>query len=343
MNVEINTEYNFQQELRRERDLSGLPLYSEPAHAEVAELIDEAFVSGVLSERLPPEPETLEVTLEPQWLSEPIVGGLNVNLRAGVNGHSHEYQQRFMTGRWYREAQVRMLAYRSDCTLNDQETVYCMLLALRAERPAPVKLPPLNAPPIIDQELADCGVRELVAGPLLPERPVLVNQQLVDDAIRRCMEADTNETGGALLGKLIRLSAPLPGTRTRIVNVLSASVDDSRHIGQALSLAFSPEALAEAAQIADLRGWGETVQTVYHTHGWKNSCGNCNQSPNCPLAESVPSLQDYQLLETLFPSKSTLMPIAGRKLGEPGRRPVLQIHAWRGGQMHPIPWAAYMD
>ncbi len=343
MNVEIISEYDFQQELRRESDLSGLPLYSELAHAEVAELIDEAFVSGVLSERLPPAPETLEVTIEPQWLTEPIVSGLNVTLRAGENGHSREYRQRFVTGRWYREAQMRMLAYRNDGGLDEQQTAYCMLLALRAERPAPLKLPPLNAPPIMDQELADCGVRELVAGPLLPERPVLVNQQLVDDAIRRCMEADTNETGGALLGKLIRLNAPLPGTRTRIVNVLSASVDDSRHIGQTLSLAFSPQALAEAAQIADLRGLGETVQTVYHTHGWKNACGNCNQSPDCPLAESVPSLQDYQLLETLFPSKSTLMPIAGRKLGEPGRRPVLQIHAWRGGQMHPIPWAAYID
>ncbi len=343
MNVEINTEFDFLQELRRESDLSGLPLYSESAHAEVAELIDEAFVSGVLSERLPTEPESLKITLAPQWLNEPIVAGLDVTLRAGVNGHSHEYRQRFITGRWYREAQIRMLTYRDDGVLDDQQTAYCMLLALRTERPAPVRLPPLNAPPIVDQELEACGVRQLVAGPLLPDRPVLINRQLVDDAIRRCMEADTNETGGALLGKLIRLQAPLPGTRTRVVNLLSASVDDSRHVGQALSLAFSPEALAEAAQIADLRGLGETVQTVYHTHGWKNACGNCNQSPDCPLAEAVPSLQDYQLLETLFPSKSTLMPIAGRKLGEPGRRPVLQVHAWRGGQMTPIPWAAYLD
>ena len=61
------------------------------------------------------------------------------------------------------------------------------------------------------------------------------------------------------------------------------------------------------------------------------------------MAEANPSLQDYQLLESLFPSKSTLMPIAGRKLGEPGRRPVLQIHAWRGGQMQPIPWQEYTD
>ena len=343
MNIEVDSRYDFQQELRRERDLSGPPLYSERAGADVAELFDEAFANGVLSDSLPPNPEAIQASVEPEWLTEPIVSGLNITLQARVNGSCHEYQQIFRTGRWYREAQQRTLAYRSDGTLSENETAYSMLLALSAARPEPLKLAPFQAPPIIDQELSDCGVQTLVAGTLLPERPVLVSQQFVADAIRRCMEADTNETGGALLGKLIRLKEPLPSTKTRIVTVLSASVDDQRHVGQALSLAFSPKALAEAAQIADLRGLGETVQTVYHTHGWKNSCGRCNESPDCPLAECNPSLQDYQLLETLFPSKTTLMPIAGRKLGEPGHEPVLQIHAWRGGQMQPIPWAQYTD
>jgi hypothetical protein len=61
------------------------------------------------------------------------------------------------------------------------------------------------------------------------------------------------------------------------------------------------------------------------------------------LAEAVPSLQDYRLLATLFPSKSTLMPIAGRKLGAEERRPVLQVYAWRGGEMRPIRWRMYHD
>jgi hypothetical protein len=343
MKIEVDCRYDFQQELRRECGLSGLPLYSEPANADVADLVDEAFASAVLSESLPPEPDGLRVIIEPVWLAEPIVGGLDITLQVCSNGSQREYRQRFRTGRWYRDAQLRTLAYRGDSTLGADETAYSMLLALRADRPAPWKLPPLQAPPIIEQELADCGVQSLLSGTLLADRPVLVNRQFVEDAIRRCMEADTNEAGGALLGKLVRLKEPLPDVQTRIVTVLSASVDDERHVGRALSLAFSPEALAQAAQIAELRGLGETVQTVYHTHGWKNSCGRCNESPDCPLAECHPSLQDYQLLETLFPSKTTLMPIAGRKLGEPGRRPVLQIHAWRGGQMQAIPWIRFAD
>lgn len=343
MRIEVDCRYEFQQELRCESDLSGMPLYSESANAEVGDLVDEAFANGLLSESLPPELEALQVTIEPVWLAEPIVGGLDIVLQAPSNGSPRTYRQRFHTGRWYRDAQLRTLAYRSDGTLGADQTAYSMLLALRVERPASWKLPPLQAPPIREQELADCGVQSLLAGTLLPDRPVLVNRQFVEDAVRRCLEADTNETGGALLGKLIRLKQPLPNTQTRIVTILSASVDDERHVGRALSLAFSPEALAHAAQIAELRGLGETVQTVYHTHGWNKACGRCNESPDCPLAECHPSLQDYQLLETLFPSKTTLMPIAGRKLGEPGRRPVLQIHAWRGGQMQAIPWIHYAD
>jgi hypothetical protein len=60
------------------------------------------------------------------------------------------------------------------------------------------------------------------------------------------------------------------------------------------------------------------------------------------LAECYPSLLDYEL-ESLFPTKALLLPIAGRKLGAPGRRPILQIHAWDGGEMKPIRWQTYDD
>jgi hypothetical protein len=124
---------------------------------------------------------------------------------------------------------------------------------------------------------------------------------------------------------------------------LSGAVFDSRHVGDQSRFLFKPEALAEAQQMCAMRGLGERVLTVFHTHGWSKNCGNCNQNAACPLAEATPSLQDYQLLTTLFPGKSTLMPIAGRKLGDSARRPVLQVHAWRRGQMRPIRWQEYHD
>lgn len=177
---------------------------------------------------------------------------------------------------------------------------------------------------------------------LEPDRPVLVNARLAADAVRRCEEAGGKETGGAVLGKLIRLPQPLPGTETRIVTLLSGLVEDHRHVGMAAAFSFSPEGLAEAARIADVRGLGESVLTVFHSHGWSSHCRNCRPSAGCSLAQCSPSLQDYEML-SLFPSKGTLMPIVGRKPGVQGERPVLRIHAWRGGQLQAIHWQPYED
>jgi hypothetical protein len=175
-----------------------------------------------------------------------------------------------------------------------------------------------------------------------PDRPVLVSARLAADAVRRCEEAGNDEAGGAVLGKLIRLPQPLPGTKTRIVTVLTSLVEDSRHQGKASEFRFSPAGLAEAARIGDLRGLGESVLTVFHSHGWSPDCRNCDPKARCALAEASPSLQDYEML-SLFPSKGTLMPIAGRYPGVQGERPVLRIHAWRGGQLQAIGWQQYAD
>jgi hypothetical protein len=177
-----------------------------------------------------------------------------------------------------------------------------------------------------------------------PERPVLVSRRFAQEAVRLCEEADTMEAGGAVLGRLVRLPAPLPGTQARTVTILAAIVQDPRHTGTNSRFHFNAEALAHAQKLCSVRGLDEDVVTVFHSHGFSKTCGNCNQNPNCPLAECYPSLHDYdQLLAQLFPSKCTLLPIAGRKLGAGGRRPVLQIHAWIGGEMRPVPWITYED
>jgi hypothetical protein len=86
------------------------------------------------------------------------------------------------------------------------------------------------------------------------------------------------------------------------------------------------------------------VLTVVHSHGWSTECGKCNENAACPLAEcTLVSHSDYQVLETLFPGKSTVMPIVGRKLGAPGKQPVLAMHAWRGGEMRPLRFQRYAD
>ena len=109
-------------------------------------------------------------------------------------------------------------------------------------------------------------------------------------------------------------------------------------------LHFSSQALAEAQQVAHMRGLNEEVITVFHSHGWGTGCDRCNESSTCALPScSFVSLQDYEVLESMFPGKSTVMPIAGRKLGAPPGKPILEIHGWSGGGMRPLRWATYSE
>src|SRR6185369_7390148 len=120
---------------------------------------------------------------------------------------------------------------------------------------------------IVDQPLSELGVARFGDGSLEPDRPVLVNNRLVEEVIAQCESSGPTETGGAVLGQTARLSKPLPGTRTRMVTVLTAMLNDPRHTGNLTRFHISPEALIAADQIAALRGRGEFVITVAHTHG----------------------------------------------------------------------------
>lgn len=344
MNIVVGCQYEFIHELRYGAELDSMPLYSETVMDDVADLIEETYVRGVLSEILPLEIDTLQVDVQPIWQHEPVAAGIRISLAAFRNGSAlTAVSQDFARGRWVRTANAVAIRKHEQGELAEGQAVHRVLLGMKRRNPPAVQLPPLAPPSFADQSLEACGVRALGAGCLVADRPVLVNQRLAADAIRCCEQAGTTETGGAVLGKIVRLRDPLPQTTTRFATLLSMVVEDPRHVGAPLSFTFSLEGLAEAATFGALRGFGETVQTAFHTHGWNGRCGNCNQDPRCPLAECHPSLQDYQLLESMFSSKSTLLPIAGRKLGAPGRRPVLQIHAWRGGEMQPISWLEYYD
>ncbi|MCO6456006.1 MAG: hypothetical protein J5I93_11970 [Pirellulaceae bacterium] len=340
METVVENSFEFLHELRREADLSGMPLSSQGAGQDVAELIDEAYTLGVLGERFLEGCDRLRVELQPVWTEQPVVKELAITLTADPSGET--LTSRFAAGRWLRSCQTTALELREAGVLGEGQTAHSMLLALRRRQPPALELPPLAPPPWSEQPLEALGIRRLADGTLDPDRPVLISQRLVRETIERCEASDTTETGAAVLGKLLRLPQPLPGTSTRFVTVLTALVDDPRHQGEPLSFHFSPAGLADAAQFADVRGLGEHVLTVWHSHGWSKACGNCNQNANCPLAECKPSLQDYVLLESLLSSKATLLPITGRKLGAEGRRPVLRLYAWRGGRLRPIGWQEYV-
>jgi hypothetical protein len=298
----------------------------------------------VLAGVLPDLPAALHARIEPVFARDSFVERIKVVLRAGDNGTVAEHTVEFSGGRWNRMRHQRLQQLRDEGTLGNDETAFHALVALPAREPTAIAVPVLQSPPIIDGTLEQFGVRSLGDGELTPDRPILINARLEADSIAACLSAGARETGAAVLGVFVRLPEPLPNTSTRIVTLLTTCIEDARHAGQVNEWSISPDALAASARIADLRGFGESVVTVVHSHGWSTECGNYNENAKCPLAEcTLVSLSDYQVLETLFPGKATVMPIVGRKLGAPGKKPVLAMHAWRGGEMRPLRFQRYAD
>lgn len=337
----VKNEYAYFLELRTNGDRTSMPLSTEEVTQDLGQLVEETYVQGVLADQLAVDAKHVTVEIVPAWSSEPMVERVNVTITCGSSGSQQRVSRSFENGPWGRLALQRVQAMRSEGVVPSEAQVYRLLLAVRRSEAANAEIaPPLLAPPpVVAECLDDLRIRHFGAGSFEPERPVLVSERLVADAITCCESAGPIETGGAVLGKIVRLPQPLPATSTRYVTLLSAILLDGRHAGETTQFHISPEALLEGTRIAEMRARNESVLTVFHTHGW--GCGDCNAKA-CPLAECYPSLQDYDL-EALFPTKALLLPIAGRKLGAAGRRPILQIHAWWGGELRPIRWQAYSD
>lgn len=342
MDLALESPHRYVAELRARTPRGHRVLWQDDVTADLAALATEAVVRAVLADTLAPEDaERVALQIAPRLAHGAMVAAVELDVRLG--GESLGTQS-FDSGPWARQAARAVEQLRTDGSLGADEPAYLSVEVLEAGAPIRVELPPLALPAIADRSLEACGVRTLGPEPLTPDRPVLVNARMVEEIVGWTYDAGPVEIGGAVLGCVVRLPSPLPGTSTPLVTVLSAGVLDPRHQGEINRVAFNPEGLAAAAEMADLRGLGEVVLTVFHSHGWGTACGNCNESATCALAECTQlSGDDYQVMETLFPSKASLMPVAGRKRGAGGRRPVLEVHAWRGGKLIPIRYGTYQD
>jgi len=342
--VHIECPYDLSVELAESTGPTAAPIHRESIADDLGELIEESFVRGVLADRLPADPAKLHVVIEPVWLEEPLVDCIQILVTTEQPGSVGGYACTFRHGRWSRRMIGVAQSLRQEGSIPEGRQAFARLIAIRNGEGPAWGPPPLHPLTVADTTLDELGVRSIEETVLTPDRPVLLNGRMVDDILACTRAAGTSESGGGTLGRVARLPEPLPGTRTRLVTVLSNSLTDERHEGAPGRFTFNPAALAEAAHFADLRGQGENVVTAFHTHGWGAGCDECNTNERCLLPQCTTiSVDDYVVLESLFPSKATLMPIAGRKLGAPGRDPVLEVHAWRGGRMRPVRWARYID
>ena len=336
MQTVIQGDFRLELELRKTPDVASAPMFAEEVTQDVVgDLVLETFMRGLLAEALPTDPAGIRAEYSPTWKQEPFVDRLEVKLTALDSGQV--YGRRYDNGRWVRRAELRVLQLRQQGQLGQEDLCYQSLVATRNGRSVELKPPVLEAPPIEERTWEELGIRRLGDGGLAAERPILVNRLLEEEILAQTREAGVDETGGAVLGQLARLPEPLPGTQTRLVTVLSASLQDSRHEGSAAKFSISPDALAEAAQIAGISG--QRVLTIWHSHGWCEE--KCDKQADCHLVSpGFMSADDYQVAARLCPSKATVMPICGWERTE-NDRPVLIIHAWEGGCMRPVPWKRY--
>jgi hypothetical protein len=223
VDVNASCAFDFFTELSTDPGLGALPLHREAVQGDVADLVEEAFVTAVMAERLPSEVDELDVVVTPVWDRAPRAEAVDVTLTERGGGR-RSLKRRFESGRWMRTAQERTLQLASDGVLSEGATAYVHLLA-EARSSEPLPLPLLQTPVITTQSVEELGVCDLGSGKLCPDRPVLVNDRMVDEIVHQAELAGARETGGGALGKMIRIEEPLPGTTTRIVTVLSAARD----------------------------------------------------------------------------------------------------------------------
>jgi len=319
-------------------DFRQAALCVENVTGDVRELILQTYMRGILSGELPlHETAPLQVEFRPRWLrQEPVVEGIEIELVAGAGGPT--CRRTYRNGRWRRRAEIHARQLRAQGQLDEQQVAYQLLVAVSANgRSDELQPPVLEVPPIEDRTWEEAGLLRLGTGALKPDRPILVSRRMEADVAQRTREAGVSESGGAVLGRYVRLPEPLPGTTTRIVTVLAASVCDARHEGSPSRWKISPDALAEAAQLAEISG--QRVMTIWHSHGFCDK--PCDKSPQCPLVgPAFFSSDDYDVAERLLPSKATVMPICGKDPAQPD--PMLVIHGWEDG-MQPLPWMRYDD
>ena len=343
MIVHATLDHEFFSELRTAPAPGGEALHEETISGDLADLLEEAYVRAVLAGLLHEEYEELYARFTPQFAVPPYVTAIGLELETRRAGESARSSTAFASGRWARRAERRLAALAEAGVVHEGTRAHLALHARRTGGAAEDLGLRAPMPPRIAQATREeCGLLSLGAGELDPRRPVLVHERMRAAILSETIAAGANETGGSVLGKIVRLPLPLAGTDTPIVTLLTAALPDRRHAGAPGQLAYDPQALVDARELARLRGMGESVLSAYHSHGW--GCGKCNSDSRCPLPEAtLVSGDDYQVLEALFPSKAALLPIAGRRMGAAGTAPVLVIHAWVGGRTEQVTWRTYDD
>jgi hypothetical protein len=156
----------------------------------------------------------------------------------------------------------------------------------RMPTPKPVSLP-------------EFGAESRREGEVLGEQfPVFLPQRILDEADELTEQAGGIETGGILIGHLVR-DAGIPELALNI----TAQIPARKAEGGAHKLTFTADTWTDVRGVIDLRRGDEQMLGWWHSHPAKAWCNpECppEQRRNCPLANNFFSADDVLLHQTIF-------------------------------------------
>ncbi|MFQ5653993.1 MAG: Mov34/MPN/PAD-1 family protein [Planctomycetota bacterium] len=138
--------------------------------------------------------------------------------------------------------------------------------------------------------------------------PLFIPGRVLDEVEALKVEADGVETGGILLGNMLR-----DGDRSELFVEVTAQIHATDAPADATRLSFTPETWAAVDDAIALRRKGEIRVGWWHSHPAKSWCSGCDPArwPHCPLAQAFFSTADRHLHHTVFPAAFTVALIVG--------------------------------
>jgi len=160
------------------------------------------------------------------------------------------------------------------------------------------------------------------------DMPLVVPQQILDEAVTATISARGTETGGILIGHL-RRDENLPEIFAEITAQIPVQANGGTH-----KLTFSPETWTAVQAAVDIRNKKEIYLGFWHSHPvieWckKNEC-SIDKLQTCPLAKGFLSNDDLVMFRTVFPrAYSVALVCSDLPLGKPS----FSLFGWRGGKV----------
>ena len=278
------------------------------------------------------------MTIEPiphATAGSPYCDGFRVRIQAdGVEGFDHLF-----AGSYFKSAALAGSAALVKKGVLKEADPFHYLIAAREKAAAPAAPARIavhhvaKAVPFQEGRLGDLTDRSVAFGELLEvDAPVYIPQEVIEQANRLTERARDKETGGILVGHLVRD----PGI-PEIGIVVTAQIPARHAQGKSTELTFTPNTWASVRDTLALRDHGEIMVGWWHSHPGKywqqTTCAKCPPERRrvCPIARNFFSAHDENLHETIFPKAYNVALVITNT--EEGLRQAL--YGWREGIVQP--------